>query len=259
MIEYPPAGVERPGVQSGPARPGKSFVVTWLLALLVGMLGADRFYLGKVGTGLLKLVTCGGAGVWALVDLVLVLTGSQRDKQGRPLAGYPERRTMAWGVTAAFLALGLVVGACGAAVSEGDPPGSAVVDEADDPDEEVAPEGEPEPEPEPVEDEPEPADEPAAEEEPPEAEPAEEDIDAAAWADERFGTFEPVRETGRGDSLVSLLEGDRGPGVRQPRGRRRQLRAVGAGRGEPADRRPAGQHHRPVLGHHHLRAARPGR
>lgn len=207
MIEYPPAGVERPGVQSGPARPGKSFVVTWLLALLVGMLGADRFYLGKVGTGLLKLVTCGGAGVWALVDLVLVLTGSQRDKQGRPLAGYPERRTMAWGVTAAFLALGLVVGACGAAVSEGDPPGSAVVDEADDPDEEVAPEGEPEPEPEPVEDEPEPADEPAAEEEPPEAEPAEEDIDAAAWADERFGTFEPVRETGRGDSLVSLPEG----------------------------------------------------
>lgn len=88
--------------------PVKSFVVTWLLALLVGVFGVDRFYLGKVGTGIAKLLTLGGLGVWVLVDLILVLTGAQRDKLGRPLEGYAQHRKVAWIVTAVVVALSLI-------------------------------------------------------------------------------------------------------------------------------------------------------
>ncbi|MGR2752833.1 NINE protein [Agromyces arachidis] len=88
--------------------PPKSFIVTWLLALLVGVFGVDRFYLGKVGTGLAKLFTLGGLGVWVLVDLILVLTGTQRDKFGRPLEGYAQHRKVAWIVTAVVVVLSLI-------------------------------------------------------------------------------------------------------------------------------------------------------
>ncbi|GAA1415550.1 hypothetical protein AUR04nite_21380 [Glutamicibacter uratoxydans] len=77
----------------------KSFVATWLLSLLLGCFGADRFYLGKTGTAVLKLLTFGGLGLWALTDLVLTLCGVQYDKLGRPLEGYKQYRFMAWIVT----------------------------------------------------------------------------------------------------------------------------------------------------------------
>ncbi len=92
--------------QYGYAEQGKSFVVTWVLSYLLGGLGIDRFYLGKIGTGILKLVTFGGCGVWWLVDLILVLVGQTRDSQGYPLAGYEQYKKVAWIVTAVLVVMG---------------------------------------------------------------------------------------------------------------------------------------------------------
>ena len=46
------------------------------------MFGAHRFYVGKIGTGVLQLVTLGGLGIWMLVDLIMVITGEFKDKEG---------------------------------------------------------------------------------------------------------------------------------------------------------------------------------
>ena len=60
----------------------KNFIVLILLSVFVGGLGVDRFYLGKIGTGILKLITLGGLGLWWLIDIILIVTGNATDKQG---------------------------------------------------------------------------------------------------------------------------------------------------------------------------------
>ena len=60
----------------------KAFVTTVLLCLFLGLLGVHRFYVGKVGTGILQLLTFGGLGIWALIDFVMIVCGSFKDGQG---------------------------------------------------------------------------------------------------------------------------------------------------------------------------------
>ena len=61
----------------------KGFVPTILLCFFFGVLGVHRFYVGKVGTGILQLITLGGFGIWALIDFIMIIVGSFTDKQGK--------------------------------------------------------------------------------------------------------------------------------------------------------------------------------
>jgi hypothetical protein len=63
----------------------KEWLTALLISLFVGTLGIDRFYLGYTGLGILKLITLGGCGIWALIDLIRIATGSLKDANGLPL------------------------------------------------------------------------------------------------------------------------------------------------------------------------------
>lgn len=64
----------------------KNFIVLTLLSLFFGYMGFDRFYLGKIGTGILKLIFIGGFGIWWIIDLALILSGNMRDSSGKKVS-----------------------------------------------------------------------------------------------------------------------------------------------------------------------------
>ena len=71
---------------SSPSESDSQWVVTLLLAFLLGVIGAHRFYVGKTGTGILMLLTFGGLGIWLLIDLILIITGQFTNKDGEKIA-----------------------------------------------------------------------------------------------------------------------------------------------------------------------------
>lgn len=60
----------------------KSYVVTVLLCFFLGCFGAHRFYVGKIGTAVLMLLTLGGFGIWAIVDLIVIIICNFKDANG---------------------------------------------------------------------------------------------------------------------------------------------------------------------------------
>lgn len=56
-----------------------------LLAFFLGIFGAHRFYAGKTKTAIIQLFTLGGLGIWAFVDLILIITGSFTDGEGEKI------------------------------------------------------------------------------------------------------------------------------------------------------------------------------
>lgn len=61
----------------------KNFVATLLLCFFLGSLGVHRFYAGKIGTGILMLLTLGGLGIWTLVDFIMIAVGKFTDSEGK--------------------------------------------------------------------------------------------------------------------------------------------------------------------------------
>lgn len=66
-----------------PTRSDKDFLTTLLLAIFLGYLGVHRFYTNNTAIGVIQLVTLGGCGVWVLIDIIMLVTGSYKDGEGK--------------------------------------------------------------------------------------------------------------------------------------------------------------------------------
>lgn len=63
----------------------KSRVVALLLCFFLGIIGVHRFYVGKIGTGIVQILTLGGMGIWVLIDFIMIIVGSFTDKEGKKI------------------------------------------------------------------------------------------------------------------------------------------------------------------------------
>lgn len=71
------------GVRQTAEQSKSSWKTLFYISFLIGYLGADRFYVGKIGSGILKLITVGGCGIWWLIDLFVIAGGKFTDASGK--------------------------------------------------------------------------------------------------------------------------------------------------------------------------------
>jgi TM2 domain-containing membrane protein YozV len=125
--DQPPAYAQPPAMQpyQPPLPPtpapvsSRSQGMAFLLSYVLGYLGVDRFYLGYTGLGVLKLLTCGGCGIWWVIDIVLIGGGHLKDVDGAvlergPIYGTPQKSqmtTIALAVLVPYFTGGLASGA----------------------------------------------------------------------------------------------------------------------------------------------------
>jgi TM2 domain-containing protein len=83
-VVCPQCGVMQPGL---PALMGseKKILPAFLLCFTLGVFGAHRFYAGKIGTGVLQLLTFGGLGIWWLIDMIMIVVGAFTDSEGEKI------------------------------------------------------------------------------------------------------------------------------------------------------------------------------
>ena len=81
----PKCGVRQKGA-GGSSDVSTKWITALLLCIFVGSFGAHRFFVGKIGTGVLMLITLGGCGIWTIIDLIMILTGSFTDADGNPVS-----------------------------------------------------------------------------------------------------------------------------------------------------------------------------
>lgn len=79
----------------------RHFLILFFFSFMWGTFGVDRIYMGLIGSGILKLITFGGLGLWTLTDLIVVMTGTFKDKEGRVSLQFDEykkfaSRTILW-------------------------------------------------------------------------------------------------------------------------------------------------------------------
>jgi TM2 domain-containing membrane protein YozV len=102
----PPQYIPYPGqVPVMVMEPQKSWLATVLLCQFLGTLGVHRFYTGRVVSGIFQLLTFGGFGIWAFVDLIMIVSGDFKDRYNRPLDQPPVMGGSRSWVTAAFLCM----------------------------------------------------------------------------------------------------------------------------------------------------------
>ncbi|MEO1824364.1 MAG: TM2 domain-containing protein [Roseibacillus sp.] len=63
----------------------KKILPAFILCFFVGFLGIHRFYVGKTGSGIAQILTLGGLGFWVLIDWIMIMCGSFKDSEGKPL------------------------------------------------------------------------------------------------------------------------------------------------------------------------------
>ncbi|HEX5438563.1 MAG TPA: TM2 domain-containing protein [Gemmatimonadaceae bacterium] len=83
-VVCPQCGVLQP-LPPALAESDKRILPAFLLCLFLGPFGVHRFYAGKIGTGILELITFGGLGIWWLIDLIMIIAGVFRDSDGKKI------------------------------------------------------------------------------------------------------------------------------------------------------------------------------
>lgn len=84
-VVCPHCGVAQPRLDLALYQSEKRILPTFLLCFFLGVFGVHRFYAGKIGTGVLQLFTLGGLGLWAIFDLIMIVTGNFRDGEGEKI------------------------------------------------------------------------------------------------------------------------------------------------------------------------------